>query len=243
MPLPTFSAPLPVFLAAVLVPFPVSLATVLVPFSVSFAAVSVPFPVSLSAPLVACPVFLGAVSVSLPAVLAPFSVSLPAVFVASFTSVPVDFVSVLLASCPTANGAAHSKAIMSVTAHFIFMGLLLNFLDICYQKLKYAIFPEPTANRERPSGSRRFVFQRGQRLVIDIPSPQNREYGLGSESRPRQLAEDARGLFLVFGLLQSLLVKIVARLFFFAHALGRRADRLLDHRSVHPARLQLSDHP
>src|SRR5579862_2546323 len=112
MPLPTFSAP-----------FPVSLAAVLVPFSVSLAAVSVPFPVSLAATLVACPVFLAAVSVSLPAVL-----------VASFISVPADLLAVPELSCPRANGAVQNKAITSGTAHFIFMGFLLTFSDRYYRR-------------------------------------------------------------------------------------------------------------
>src|ERR1700676_4811633 len=63
------------------------------------------------------------------------------------------------------------------------------------------------------------AFQRAERFIIHIPLLQNREDGLHSESSPRQLPEDARGLLLILRLYQAFLAQKFARLLLVAHAL------------------------
>src|SRR5436305_472387 len=88
----------------------------------------------------------------------------------------------------------------------------------------------------------RLFFERGQRFVIYIPFFQDAENRFAGKSGAHQLAEDARSLLAILGLLQTLLAKIVARLLFFADPFVSCVHGMLDHRGVHAASLQLRDH-
>src|SRR5580692_8474237 len=239
-----FSTALPVLVAA----FSVYLAAVLAPFSVSFAATLVSFSVALAAVLVACPVFFAAISVSFPAVLAPFSVSFLAVLAVSFISVPVDFLS-LLASCPTANAAADTRATTTINAHFIFMGFLLQIGDSCCEDSQYATSPE--ANQiaaERIEIHQRtqqplrcsllcLGLKRPQGLIVHFPLFQDGKDRFCPKTGPYHRPENTGGLLLILRLRQPLLAKILPRLFLLAYPVVSGVHGLINYRSMHSTRL------
>src|SRR5207248_6201207 len=88
-----------------------------------------------------------------------------------------------------------------------------------------------------------FHLQRAQHLLINIPLLQNGKNCLRPKPCARELPENARGLLLVFWLLQSLTAQILPRLLLFIYFFVGRADRFLDHLTMHSLDLQISDHP
>src|SRR5213080_171044 len=88
-----------------------------------------------------------------------------------------------------------------------------------------------------------FLLQRAQHLLINIPLLQNGKNCLRPKPCARELPENARGLLLVFWLLQSLTAQILPRLLLFIYFFIGCTDGLLDHLTVYSLDLQISDHP
>src|SRR5947199_4266318 len=87
-----------------------------------------------------------------------------------------------------------------------------------------------------------FFLQPAQHFLINIPLLQDRKNRLGPKPRARQLAKNARRLLLIFWFLQSLAAQILPRLLLFIYFFVGRADRFLDHLTMPPLALYISDH-
>jgi hypothetical protein len=85
----------------------------------------------------------------------------------------------------------------------------------------------------------RLAFERRQRLVVHVPLLEDLENGFRRKTRADQLAEDAGGLFLVFGFLQSLAAQEVARLFLVIDFVVHLGDSFLDDCAVDATGFQL----
>src|ERR1700722_18245138 len=257
-----FSVPFLTSWPTTLAPFSVLLAATLVAWPVLSAAFSVPFAVSLAASLVASPVLSAAFLVPFAVSLATTLVAWPVAFAALSVAWPVSLAAFLVSvatSCASASGNTLSKAAASIAFRIDFICPP----RLCCQKLPASMrhrnsqrkrqskskrksqrnHQSARPSRQRPRGvSSALAFQRAEGLVIHIPLLQDVEDGFHPESGPRQLPEDARCLLLILRLAQPLLAKKVASLLFVAHAVVCSFHRLLDHRPVHPARLQLRNH-
>src|SRR5207253_8320546 len=88
-----------------------------------------------------------------------------------------------------------------------------------------------------------FFLQPAQHFLINITLLQDRKNRLGPKPRARQLEKNARRLLLIFWFLQSLAAQILPRLLLFIYFFVGRADRFLDHLTMHSLDLQISDHP
>src|ERR1035438_7858275 len=86
------------------------------------------------------------------------------------------------------------------------------------------------------------AFQRTQSFFINIPTLQDAEYCLRTESSASQLPEDPCSHLLILGLHHALAPQIFACLSFFAHTLESRVYSLFDHITVHALHFQIPQH-
>src|ERR1700722_19148091 len=86
------------------------------------------------------------------------------------------------------------------------------------------------------------AFQRTQSFFINLPTLQDAEYCLGTESSASQLPEDPCRHLLILGLRDALAPQIFACLSFFAHTLESRVYSLFDHITVYTLHFQIRHH-